>query len=453
MHQNLLEEVETYFTGNTVSQTSVVVGESEEGVRKALGKITPLILSSFMGRAERPGGPEVLWTLTHEAAESGALPNLLTADTLQRRSDLMRALLGEAYGATVARIATATAIQPPSVETLLAIVAQAVLHRLASYATLHHLNPEELLSFLKSQRTQVLEALLPGSSVGPFSAEPASGRLVRPEVPASTVPEPGVGTWAPVGGGHTYSSPAAPATDNPPATSASRWAWVLALVVLGAGAEYFVMRDKAGNGAVATNPAVLALTSAASAPGTTPAGFGSGEAPAAPGGHYDAALDTYVYDPGRPVTLTMVDGSSQTVGVNSTENRLYTFLANPAVQVDPVNRTKGWINFDRVNFDAKKASLTDESRQQLRNVASILKSFPNARAKIGGYTDSTGSVLANLKLSQDRANVALSELVAMGIPLSRLEAKGYGGKHGVASNATPVGRALNRRISIRVTQK
>ena len=118
MQQNLLEEVETYFTGNTVSQTSVVVGESEEGVRKALVKITPLILSSFMGRAERPGGPEVIWTLTHEAAESGVLPNLLTADTLQRRSELMRALLGEAYAATVARIAGTTAIKPSSVETL-----------------------------------------------------------------------------------------------------------------------------------------------------------------------------------------------------------------------------------------------------------------------------------------------------------------------------------------------
>ncbi|TGE16978.1 OmpA family protein [Hymenobacter elongatus] len=453
MQQNLLEEVETYFTGNTVSQTSVVVGESEEGVRKALVKITPLILSSFMSRAERPGGPEALWTLTHEAGESGVLPNLLTADTLQRRSDLMRALLGEAYGATVARVANTTAIKPSSVETLLAIVAQAVLHRLAIDAAQRDMNPEELLAFLKSQRAQVLETMLPGSSTLPFNHEPVGPAKVRPEVAAESDAEVGAGlstggTWATVGGGHAYSSPAPPMPAPARTTGASRWIWVLALVVLGAAAEYFFMRTQTSTGATVT-PVAASLGLTATAP----------EAPAAnamtatAGGHYDAARDAYIYDPGRAITLMMVDGTSQTVGVNSTENQLYTFLADPAVQVDPVNRTKGWINFDRVYFDTKKASLTDESRQQLRNVASILKSFPAAHVKIGGYTDTTGNVLSNLKLSEARANAAMSELAGMGITLNRLEAKGYGGKHGVASNATPVGRSLNRRISIRVTEK
>ncbi|TGE21116.1 OmpA family protein [Hymenobacter metallicola] len=448
MQQNLLEEVETYFTGNTVSQTSVVVGESEEGVRKALIKITPLVLSSFIGRAERPGGPEVLWTLTHEAAESGVLPNLLTADTLQRRSDLMRALLGEAYEATAARIANATAVKSSSVETLLAIVAQAVLHRLASYAALHNMTPEELFDFLKSQRAQVLEAMLPGSAAGVANPSLTPASLGEAPPVGGVRAEAGPTPWAAVGGGHTYSSPPAPVAA--PAASASRWAWVLALVVVGALAEYFFMHNQTP--VAPTTPSVLGLTAAGTATGTATSTVPASP-PTAPEGRYDAALDTYIYDPGRPITLTMVDGTSQTVGVNSTENRLYTFLADPKMQVDPVNRTKGWINFDRVTFDAKKAFLTDESRQQLRNVASILKSFPAAHIKIGGYTDSTGNVLANLKLSQDRANAAMAELVTMGIPLSRVEAKGYGGKHGIASNATPVGRALNRRISIRVTQK
>lgn len=438
MQQNLLEEVETYFTGNTVSQASVVVGESEEGVRKALVKIIPLVLSSFMGRAERPGGPEVLWTLTHEAAESGVLPNLLTADTLQRRSDLMRALLGEAHAATVARIANGTALPTASVETLLAIGAQAVLHRLASYATVHALNADELFGFLKSQRAQVLEAMLPGSTGGPVDAPgllPTSAAALAGELAAA-----GSSPWSAVGGGHTYSPPAAPT----PKTS-SRWVWVLVLVVLGAAAEYWFVRAQSGGRTPATPFVAAQARAALAAPPSASA--------ATPEGHYDAALDTYIYDPGRPITLTMVDGSSQTVGVNSTENRLYTFLANPRMQVDPVNRTKGWINFDRVGFDARKTVLTDESRAQLRNVASILKSFPAAHVKIGGYTDTTGNVMTNLRLSQERADMAVAELVALGIPLSRLEAKGYGGKHGIASNATPVGRALNRRISIRVTQK
>ena len=73
--------------------------------------------------------------------------------------------------------------------------------------------------------------------------------------------------------------------------------------------------------------------------------------------------------------------------------------------------------------------------------------------RIGGYTDNTGSADANVKLSNDRANNVMAELVRMGISQDRLEAKGYGADHPVADNSTEEGRAQNRRISMLVTQK
>ncbi|MFC7669558.1 OmpA family protein [Hymenobacter humi] len=87
------------------------------------------------------------------------------------------------------------------------------------------------------------------------------------------------------------------------------------------------------------------------------------------------------------------------------------------------------------------------------NVARILNSFPNAVVKIGGYTDSTGDAQLNYRLSDDRARATMLALVRRGVPLSRLQAKGYGPRYFVMTNKTPEGRSVNRRVSIRVVQK
>jgi K(+)-stimulated pyrophosphate-energized sodium pump len=73
------------------------------------------------------------------------------------------------------------------------------------------------------------------------------------------------------------------------------------------------------------------------------------------------------------------------------------------------------------------------------------------RVKIGGYTDSTGNPDTNRKLSEDRASSVVAELTRLGISGDRLEAQGYGAEHPIGDNATEEGRAMNRRISIRVT--
>jgi len=58
-----------------------------------------------------------------------------------------------------------------------------------------------------------------------------------------------------------------------------------------------------------------------------------------------------------------------------------------------------------------------------------------------------------MKLSQDRAINVMNELIKGGIAADRLEAEGYGDQHPVGDNSTPEGRAMNRRIALRVTAK
>jgi peptidoglycan-binding protein ArfA len=71
---------------------------------------------------------------------------------------------------------------------------------------------------------------------------------------------------------------------------------------------------------------------------------------------------------------------------------------------------------------------------------------------VAGYTDDTGSDAANERLSEERADAVRAFLISAGVPADRLTARGYGAADPVASNTTPAGRALNRRVVLRRIQ-
>ena len=153
--------------------------------------------------------------------------------------------------------------------------------------------------------------------------------------------------------------------------------------------------------------------------------------------------------PGALVRRSLPGGIELRLPENGLEVRLVGFLEDASrVPADDV-----WFDFDRIQFETGSAALRDSSRQQLRDVAAILGAYPAVRVKIGSYTDDTGDPTANRTLSQARAESVRSQLVFEGIAANRIEAEGYGEKHPVASNANEEGRARNRRIALRVTDK
>ena len=131
------------------------------------------------------------------------------------------------------------------------------------------------------------------------------------------------------------------------------------------------------------------------------------------------------------------------------ETQIIAFLDDPSQPTDPVV----WFNFDRLLFETGSATLKPASQEQLKNVTEILKAYPAVIIKIGGYTDNVGDPAANLKLSQDRAANVRAAIVALGVAPERLSAEGYGEQYPVADNSTDAGRAQNRRIAMRVTEK
>jgi outer membrane protein OmpA-like peptidoglycan-associated protein len=111
---------------------------------------------------------------------------------------------------------------------------------------------------------------------------------------------------------------------------------------------------------------------------------------------------------------------------------------------------RGWILTlkNELLFDAGGASLKPGAQRALDNLAQFLTKYPDRDIAIEGFTDSTGSKDLNQQLSEKRAWAVKAALVARGIQSTRIDARGYGPSFPVASNETPTGRQLNRRVEI-----
>jgi outer membrane protein OmpA-like peptidoglycan-associated protein len=102
-------------------------------------------------------------------------------------------------------------------------------------------------------------------------------------------------------------------------------------------------------------------------------------------------------------------------------------------------------------FDVDSSGLRSESRSTLGELAANFARYPNERITVEGHTDSTGSDEHNQLLSERRAGAVRDYLIDRGLPDSRVAAYGYGETRPKASNETPEGRQVNRRVEIHIT--
>jgi OOP family OmpA-OmpF porin len=103
-----------------------------------------------------------------------------------------------------------------------------------------------------------------------------------------------------------------------------------------------------------------------------------------------------------------------------------------------------------VKFGSDTAYIEPVSVGVLELVAQRLRENPEIRVRIAGYTDERGSEAHNLELGQERAEAVKRILVGYGVGPERLEAVGLGEANPIATNDTPEGRALNRRVELDV---
>ena len=104
-----------------------------------------------------------------------------------------------------------------------------------------------------------------------------------------------------------------------------------------------------------------------------------------------------------------------------------------------------FFNFDKYNLKPTAIAKLDELAAKLRQLGPAVTGV-----SVTGHTDSIGTEAYNLKLSQRRAQAVVDYLVQRGVNPSIIQARGMGKSNPIASNATPAGRAQNRRVEITV---
>jgi outer membrane protein OmpA-like peptidoglycan-associated protein len=106
---------------------------------------------------------------------------------------------------------------------------------------------------------------------------------------------------------------------------------------------------------------------------------------------------------------------------------------------------------DSVQFDTGLDTIKPGSFAVLNQVASLINEHPELKViRVEGHTDNVGSAEYNKELSGRRAASVRRYLVARGVPMGRLQAAGYGYDKPIASNATALGRARNRRVEFTI---
>jgi len=134
------------------------------------------------------------------------------------------------------------------------------------------------------------------------------------------------------------------------------------------------------------------------------------------GGAFSVALGRYPKGEGQPLNIKLVNRSTLSVGINSSESLLYKRLANSSLS------RPSSVALDRLVFGPSQAKLGAEGAQQLGNVAHLLKTFPKAHILVLGHA--TTKEAEAMRLSLLRANAAIDELVKQGIGADRLQAQG-----------------------------
>ena len=103
-----------------------------------------------------------------------------------------------------------------------------------------------------------------------------------------------------------------------------------------------------------------------------------------------------------------------------------------------------------VTFATNSYSLEPQFLRTLDRIADSMVSFPDSLIDVYGFTDSTGSVGYNQRLSEQRAQAVANYLIGHGVSAGRIRSQGFGVGNPVASNDTEDGRSRNRRVEIKI---
>jgi outer membrane protein OmpA-like peptidoglycan-associated protein len=398
MSWNLLDLVKEQFSAELIGQASSFLGESESSVTKGLDAVIPAALSGIIKKVD-DGDTSTLVNLAKSAFDSGILDSLpstfsaLGGGVPSVGPSLITGLFGDKYGAVANAISSFTGMKGATISSLFGTVVPAALALLGKYAKDNNAAPGALASLLSSQKSSIMSAIPSGLNLSKlFETKPAVH--------------------------HVH---AAPVVEE----KKSNMLWYIL-----AGLGLIALMILLFRGCLDEKKEVAAPTEVHD---TT------------------VVVKTEVITVTKePLKVKLPNGVEIDAYKGGIEDLLVAFLLDPNAKPGNDN----WFDFSDLNFKFGTAEIVPESRKEVDNISEILKAFPNAKIKLGGYTDKVGDEAANKKLSQARAEAVAAALKELGVGAQVEGAEGYGSEFAkYPASAPEEDRLKDRRVSVSVRAK
>jgi outer membrane protein OmpA-like peptidoglycan-associated protein len=439
MSLNVIDLIKGQLGPALVSQAASQFGESESGISKAIGGLLPAVVGGLANNADKPG---VVDAIT-QASSSGILGNLLGGSSSNPIiSNLLSSIFGDKVSGLVNSIASFSGVSNTSASSLLNLVTGATVGTVGKYAADNNLGASGISSLLNDQKG-IISSLLPaGLSLASFGlgAENWFGQAKETVSSVTSTAKDniaeGVATAREnVSEGAREVRERFENNNNNNQGGGSIWKWLLPLLLLLA-AGYFLWKQCEKKQTTTTTT----VTSDSATTSTTTDTATTGTATPVPAtAKTDENIDL------NGVTLKGYKGGMEDQMISFLKSGGYKNAADDSALKDK------WYDFDHVNFKmGSSTELEAGSQGQLDNLVAILKAFPDAKIKVGGYTDKTGNEASNVKLSKARAEYIKAALAKAGVGTQVIAADGYGSQFAkVDAKASDAERAADRKMAVR----
>ncbi len=444
MSVNIFDLVKGYITPNVVTDAANKLGESESGVTKAISAFIPLILGSLISKKDDSG----LLGQVKDLAKNLPLDSLgsFSGSDSPLLGGLLSNLLGDHQSGILSKISEFAGIKDSSASSLLNLAGAAGLGGVGKYAEDNNLNDHDFSDLLGSAQTKLAGLLPAGLSLGALGLgglgnlfdgvkESASSNFADAKESVQDFADNTKETVShkvdevkekfedfkddtfrggPVG------------EDKNSGGGFLKWLIPLLLLLLIGYLLYNWLGKKDKDKAVDETVVVDSIAT-------------------------DAGDDLVV----REEAVFDLDGVSLKGYKGGLEDQLVTFVKSDDYKNGTEDTFKDkWFNFDNVNFVfGKTDQLEPGSEVQLQNLAAILKKFPDAKIKIGAYSDKKGDDATNKDISQKRADYLKAELGKLGVGAQVVSAEGYGEEFAtVPETASDEERAVDRKMALRFTK-
>lgn len=415
MAVNLIESAKGLFNTTLIGRAGALLGEGEAGIRKAVDALIPTIFAALFTKGQAGHGAG-LSDLLNEAGSlsaqndvSGLLDQTTgTADDSWRYKNaaLLDRLFDGKTNEAVGMISAYSGLKTSSAESLLGAATPAVLSLTAKEAAAEDKSGDHgLWAYLIRLKDQIWNSFPAGFS---FAGLMGAGSVA-----------------AAAGTAYTTNS-----NTPPPRKKGGGWLWILLLALLALVLWYLLGQKGCSKEHPDTIPADTTIPAPDTGMATVPAAGGSSR---------------------ESMKVQLPGGTELDAFKGGIEDRLVTFLKTDYKALGADSLKKVWFDFDNLNFGTGNADITPESQVQINNLVAILKAFPQAKLKIGGYTDKTGNEPGNVKLSGARATAVKKALEAAGVGAQIDGAEGYGSQFAqFPADAPETDRIKDRHVSVSV---